>query len=484
MREEIYIELAPGLKISRVLTGLWQIADLERDGNTLDPIETAKFMQPYVKAGLSTFDMADHYGTSEVIAGVFKNQIQGGDKAQMLTKWVPKPGKVSKEAIRNAVEKALSRLQSEQLDLLQYHAWSYPDPAWLDTLFELQKLKEQGLIKHLGVTNFDAAHLRIAVASGIELVSNQVCYSLLDQRASGEMKSVCEQYGVKLLAFGTLAGGFLSDKWLGKPEPKVDESFTWSQMKYKRFIDEAGSWSDFQNLLKTLKSIAKKHNISIANIATKFILSQSQVAGVIVGARLGQSQYIDDTLKLFDIHLDEDDFHAIQEQLAGLNAIQGDCGDEYRKPPFLTASGDLSHHVNGFPAPYETKTTKNGNQVVVSGTYWEEMAGYSRAIKTGSTIKVSGTTATHGDLIIGGKDLKAQTHFILDKIEGAIMSLGGTLEDINRTRIYVNDFKDWEPVARAHGERFKDILPANTLVESKLIGEGYKVEIEAEATIK
>jgi len=484
MREELYIELAPGLKISRVLTGLWQIADLERDGNTLNPIETAKFMQPYVKSGLNTFDMADHYGSAEVIAGTFKQQIEGGDKAQLLTKWVPEPGKVSKETIRKAVEKALSRLQSEQLDLLQYHAWSYPNPAWLDTLFELQKLKEQGLIKHLGVTNFDAAHLRIALASGIQLVSNQVCYSLLDQRASSEMKSVCEQYGVKLLAFGTLAGGFLSDTWLDKLEPKVDENFTWSQMKYKRFIDEAGSWSDFQNLLKTLKSIAKKYKVSIANVATKFILSQSHVAGVIVGARLGRSEHIDDTLKLFDIHFDKDDFNVIQEQLTGLNAIHGDCGDEYRKPPFLTASGDLSHHVNGFPPPYETKTAKNGNQLVVSGTYWEDMAGYSRAIKIGSTIKVSGTTATHGDLLIGGKDLKAQTHFVIDKIEGAIRSLGGTLEDVDRTRIFVSDINDWEPVARAHGERFKDIQPANTLVEAKLVGEGYKVEIEAEATIK
>lgn len=484
MKEEMYIELAPGLKIARVLTGLWQIADLERDGNTLDPMKTTKYMQPYVKAGLTTFDMADHYGSAELIAGAFKNQTQGKDTVQLLTKWVPEPGRVSKETVRGAVEKALLRLQSEQLDLLQYHAWSYPDPAWLDTLFELQELKKQGLISHLGVTNFDAAHLRIALASGIELVTNQVCYSLLDQRASGEMKSVCEQYGVKLLAFGTLAGGFLSDKWLRKPEPKVDESFTWSQMKYKRFIDEAGSWSDFQKLLSTLEPIAKKHKVSIANIATKFILSQSHVAGVIVGARLGQSEHIDDTLKLFDIQFDEDEINTIKEHLSSLNAIHGDCGDEYRKPPFLTASGDLSHHVNGFPDPYQTKTTKNGNQLVISGTYWEEMAGYSRAIKTGNTIKVSGTTATHGDLLIGGGDLKAQTHFIIDKIEGAILSLGGTLEDITRTRIFVNNVNDWEPVARAHGERFKGIQPANTLVEAKLVGEGYKVEIEAEATLK
>lgn len=481
MNNERTIELATGLTISRVLTGLWQIADLERNGKNLDPVLTAKFMQPYIDAGLTTFDMADHYGSAEVIAGVFnKDRTQ---KAQMLTKWVPEPGKVSKETVRVNVEKALKRLQTDQLDLLQYHAWSYPDPAWLDTLFELQELKKEGLIKHLGVTNFDSAHLRIALASGIEIVSNQVCYSLLDQRASGEMKAVCEQYEVKLLAFGTLAGGFLSDKWLGKLEPKVDESFTWSQMKYKRFIDEAGSWSDFQDLLQTLDAIAKKHNISIANVATKFILEQSHVAGVIVGARLGQSDHINNNIQLFNNQLDSDDKNLIQKQLHLLNAIHGDCGDEYRKPPFLTASGDLSHHVKGFPKPYSTKTLKNGNEAVVSGTYWEDMAGYARAVRVGNRIRVSGTTATHGDLMIGGSDAKAQAHFVIDKIEGAIMSLGGTLKDVDRTRIFVNDVNDWEPVARAHGERFRDIQPANTLVESKLVGEGYLVEIEAEATI-
>jgi len=484
MKNDMYIELAPSLKIARVLTGLWQIADLERDGKTLNPKSTAKFMEPYVEQGLTTFDMADHYGSAEVIAGTFNAGRDSGTKAQMLTKWVPEPGKVSKQTIRAAIDKALSRLQTEQLDLLQYHAWLYPDPAWLDTLYELQELKHQGLIKHLGVTNFDAAHLRIALASGIELVSNQVCYSLLDQRANGEMKKVCEEYNVKLLAFGTLAGGFLSDKWMGVVEPQVNDNYTWSQMKYKRFIDEAGSWSDFQNLLDVLHEIAKKHEVSIANVSTNFILSQPHVAGVIVGARLGRSEHIQDNLKLLDMQLDQEDIVKIQSQLDHLKPIHGDCGDEYRKPPFLTASGDLSHHINGFPDPYETKTLKNGNKLVVSGTYWEDMAGYSRAIRSGNTIKVSGTTATHGDLMIGGKDLKAQTHFVIDKIEGAIMSLGGTLEDVDRTRIFVNDVNDWEPVARAHGERFKDIQPANTLVEAKLVGEGYKVEIEAEATIR
>ena len=483
MKEEMHIELAPGLKISRVLTGLWQIADLERDGKTLDPHAMAPHMAAYVNAGLTTFDMADHYGSAEVIAGTYRQEGTAGNKTQMLTKWVPEPGKVDKQTVRKAVETALGRLQTDQLDLLQYHAWSYPDPAWLDTLFALQELKKEGLIKHLGVTNFDSAHLRIALASGIELVSNQVCYSLLDQRASGEMAVVCKEYDVKLLAFGTLAGGFLSERWLGKEEPNVDEKFSWSQMKYKRFIDQVGTWEDFQVLLNSIKGVANRHQVSMANIATKFILSQPHVAGVILGARLGQSEHINDNTQLFNFQLDKEDINSIQNVLNSLHPIPGDCGDEYRKPPFLTASGDLSHHVKGFPSPYETKTLANGHELVVSGTYWEGMAGYSRAKRIGNSIQVSGTTATHGDLMIGGEDAKAQAHFVIDKIEGAIMALGGTLEDVHRTRIFVNDVKDWEPVARVHGERFNHILPANTLVEAKLVGEGYKVEIEAEAIL-
>jgi aryl-alcohol dehydrogenase-like predicted oxidoreductase/enamine deaminase RidA (YjgF/YER057c/UK114 family) len=476
------IELAPGLMVSPVITGLWQIADMERDGKVLDPEITSDKMLSYVEAGLTSFDMADHYGSAEVIAGTYHHNNPDSE-VQLFTKWVPAPGKVSSKTVRVAVQKALSRLQTECLDLLQYHTWSYSDPVWLDTLFELQRLKEEGLIQHLGVTNFDAAHLRIARATGIEIVSNQVCYSLLDQRAGGEMLNVCQEYDVKLLAFGTLAGGFLSEKWIGKPEPKLTEKLTWSQMKYKRFIDAAGGWKDFQQLLMLLLELATRQGISIANIATKYILDQPHVGAVIVGARLGESDHINDNIQLADIQIDKDSIEKIKVLSNALITIPGDCGDEYRKPPFLTASGDLSHHVNRFPSPYKSTVLPNGNQAVVSGTYWENMAGYSRAIRKGNQIRVSGTTATHRDLMIGGTDPKAQAHFVIDKIEGAIKALGGALEDVDRTRIFVNNLDDWEPVARAHGERFKNIQPANTLVEGKLVGEGYLVEIEAEATI-
>lgn len=478
-----FIELAPGLTISRIVTGLWQIADMEQNEKTLDPVKTSEYMAPYVEGGLTTFDMADHYGSSEIITGTFKNHHALGSKVQLLTKWVPEPGKLDKKIVREAIERSLDRMQLKQIDLLQFHAWHYPDPSWLDGLFFLKELKQEGLIKNLGVTNFDAAHLRIALASGIPIVSNQVCHSLIDQRAYGKISEVCSEYGVKLLAFGTLAGGFLTDKWLAKPEPEQEDLTTWSEKKYKRFIDQAGGWEPFQNLLMAVKKVADKHKVTIANIATRFMLEFDVVAGVIIGARLGESEHIAENQKLLNINLDKDDFSTIRSAQAKMKPIPGDCGDEYRKPPFLTASGDLSHHLTKIPKPFETIKKSNNREQVYSGTVWEKFAGYSRAVRVGNQIHVSGTTATHGPKQIGGNDATAQAHFVIDKIEGAIESLGGTLADVVRTRIFVNELKDWQAVAEAHGERFKGIDPANTLVEAKLVGDGYLVEIEADAVL-
>lgn len=478
-----HTKLAADLTISRILTGLWQIADMERDGQVIDLEATAQGMQAYFDAGLTTFDMADHYGSAELIAGIFAQQT-GPEKLQLLTKWVPDAnGPRSKGRVREAVERSLQRLQMDKVDLLQYHAWNYADPSWLDELFWLQELKEEGLIRHIGLTNFDTAHLNMVLQSGIRVVSNQVSYSLIDQRAAGRMTELCQQHGVKILAFGTLAGGFLSQKWLGQADSPTEELATWSQMKYKRYIDIAGGWPLFQQLLQTLASIAEQHDVSIANIATKYILEQPAVGGVIIGARLGQSAHIQENTRLLDFELSSDSFTRIQEAVAALQPIPGDCGDEYRKPPFLTASGDLSHHLSSLPAPYPVQAVREGRQKALSGTIWEDLAGFSRAVRTGNRILVSGTTATHGNRMIGGADPACQAHFIIDKIEGAIQSLGGKLEDVVRTRIYIQNMDDWEPISRAHGQRFGHIQPANTLIRADLIGDGYLVEMEAEAVV-
>jgi aryl-alcohol dehydrogenase-like predicted oxidoreductase/enamine deaminase RidA (YjgF/YER057c/UK114 family) len=475
-------ELAPGFSISRVATGLWQIADMERGGRRLDIEAAAQAMGPYVDEGLTTFDMADHYGSAEEIAGTFRSRHRTGG-VELLTKWVPKPGPVSREDVRAAVRRALDRLRSDRVDLLQYHAWSYADPGWLDALYYLEEMRGEGLVRHLGLTNFDTAHLRIVLASGIDVVSNQVCYSLLDRRARHGMTELCREHGVKLLAYGTLAGGLLTERWLGRPAPAPEEMETWSQMKYRRFVDATGGWDAYQTLLRAIDAVARSEGVSMAHVACRWVLEQPAVGGIVVGAQLGRSEHIDDTLGLFRGPLAAASRAAIDEALAGLEPIPGDCGDEYRKPPYLTASGDLSHHLDSLPPPFAPRPGPDGRLRVSSGTAWEELAGYCRAVRHGDRILVSGTTATHGSRSVGGGDPAAQFHFVVDKIEGALRSLGGRLEDVVRTRVFVRRLEDWEAVARAHGERFRRILPVNSLVQAALVGEANLVEVEAEALV-
>jgi aryl-alcohol dehydrogenase-like predicted oxidoreductase/enamine deaminase RidA (YjgF/YER057c/UK114 family) len=475
--------LGDTLSISRALTGLWQIADLERDGKTIDLSAAAASMDQYVAAGFTTFDMADHYGSAELIAGRYRSTVGKGKEIQFCTKWVPKPGPVNREDVRAAVQRAVERTGGRPIDLMQFHTWNYTDPSWLDALFYLQELRSEGLLLNLGVTNFDTAHLRIAVASGIPIASNQVSFSLIDQRAAGALSAYCLAHGIRILAYGTVAGGWLTEKWSNAAEPDQDDHRSWSQSKYGRFLHEAGGWPALQKLLQVLTVIAKRHGVSVANVASRYILEQPAVAGVIIGARLGVSEHVADNLRLFSFSLTPEDRAEIGALLATLRPIPGDTGDEYRKRPFLTASGDLSHHLQSFPPAYEVRRSGNGRMFCLSGTPWESFAGYARAVRQGNRIHVSGTTATHGDRVMGGNDAAAQTHFVIDKIEGALRSLGGALEDVVRTRIFVSDMKAWEAVARAHGERFADIRPANTLVNAALVGKDYLVEIEAEAEI-
>lgn len=122
--------------------------------------------------------------------------------------------------------------------------------------------------------------------------------------------------------------------------------------------------------------------------------------------------------------------------------------------------------------------------VVSSGTVWEALAGYSRAVRYGDHIYVAGTTATDPDgQVVGIGDPAVQTRYIITKIKRALEQLGGNLTDVVRTRIYVRHVDDWEPVARVHGEFFAQIRPANTLVQAQLVGDEYLVEMEAEAVV-
>jgi aryl-alcohol dehydrogenase-like predicted oxidoreductase/enamine deaminase RidA (YjgF/YER057c/UK114 family) len=482
------ITLAPDLEISRLLCGLRQIADMEKGGRTLDPNALARDMKAYAEAGFDTFDMADHYGSAEIIAGHFRDLHRQSEvksaKPALFTKWCPSPGPMTRDIVCAAVERARERLRVDRIDLLQLHWWMFQHPAYIDAMQELKRLKTQGLIGHLGTTNFDTGHLRLLHEHGIPILTNQVCFSLLDRRAAGEMTAFCARSGIRLLAYGTLAGGLLTEKWLGRARPA--EVADWSTMKYLRFVEAIGGWDVLQAILAAAAGIAQKHGVSIGNVATRWVLEQKAVAGIIIGARLGEREHRADNLKVFGFALDQDDHRILDAALAESTPLSGDCGDEYRKPPFLTASGDLSHHLKSFPKVYEAQAmpARPERLRIDSGSVWEPLAGYARAVRVENRILVSGTTATHGagEVVAPGSP-GSQTVYILDKIRASIEALGGEMEDVVRTRVYLRDASQWEDVSKAHGRVFGDIRPANTLIAAGGLVGDYAVEIDAEAIV-
>lgn len=476
--------LAPDFEISRVVTGLWQVADMERGGETLDPVRSAAALAEYAQAGFDTFDMADHYGSAEMITGTLQS-APNHPSFRAFTKWCPKPGPMTREIVREGVQRSLDRMKTARLDLLQFHWWTFDDPRYIDAMLELERLREEGVIGHLGLTNFDTAHLRLLLNQGVTIATNQICMSLLDRRGTEAMSELCLARGVRLLAYGSLGGGFLADRWVGAAEPDLVND--WSKMKYRRFIDAIGGWSALQSLLHTAQTIARKHGVSVSNVAARWVLEQKAVAAIIVGARLGESEHRADNLKLFQFFLDEEDHANLAAAFAGTKRLPGDCGGEYRKPPFLTASGDLSHHLDTLTPlwPRQAVEGYRNRWTIDSGSLWEPIAGYSRAVRNGNRILVSGTTATHGNgQLVGHDDPAVQTTYILDKIAASLKALGGRLEDVVRTRVYLSRVGDWEPVSRVHGHYFGTIRPANTMLQAgALIGDGYLVEIEAEAIL-
>jgi enamine deaminase RidA (YjgF/YER057c/UK114 family) len=120
-----------------------------------------------------------------------------------------------------------------------------------------------------------------------------------------------------------------------------------------------------------------------------------------------------------------------------------------------------------------------------SGAKWEDIVGYSRAVKIGNTIEVTGTVAVdENSRLVGGNDAYEQTKFIIQKIEKVLKQAGASLKDVVRTRMFVTDISRWQEYGRAHGEFFKDIKPCTTMVEvSKLISPEYLIEIEATAIL-
>ena len=321
---------AKDLEICRILNGMWQVAGAH---GQIDSESAISDMRKYHEAGFTTWDLADIYGPAESLIGEFRRKVGKEEKFQALTKFVPNPGPMSNSIVTHHIEQSLKKMNTDCIDLLQFHWWDYNDDSYLDALNHLSKLQNEQKIKHLGLTNFDTERVKIMIENNFHIVSNQVQYSILDNRPEKLMMSFFEKHNLKILSYGTLLGGFFSEKYLNTDEPHRGNLTTASLQKYKNMIDEWGGWSLFQELLLVLDSIAKKHKCSIANIATRFILDKPQVAGVIIGSRLGIINHREDNTKTFDIKLDQKDMSLIKTITAKSNdlfEIIGDCGDEYR----------------------------------------------------------------------------------------------------------------------------------------------------------
>ncbi|CAL2264934.1 unnamed protein product [Prunus armeniaca] len=328
------------LDICRVLNGMWQTSG---GWGRIDRDDAVEAMLRYADAGLSTFDMADHYGPAEDLYGIFINRVRQErppeflEKIRGLTKWVPPPVKMTSSYVRDSINVSRKRMDVSSLDMLQFHWWDYANTGYLDALKHLTDLKEEGKIKTVALTNFDTERLQIILENEIPVVSNQVQHSIVDMRPQQKMAELCQLTGVKLITYGTVMGGLLSEKFL---DTNLNIPFagpplnTPSLQKYKRMVDAWGGWSLFQALLQTLKGIASKHGATIPNVAVKYILDQQAVAGSMIGVRLGLSEHIQDSNAVFSLALDEDDISSIQEVTKkGKNLLKviGDCGDEYRR---------------------------------------------------------------------------------------------------------------------------------------------------------
>ena len=330
-------QVTPDLRICRVLNGLWQVSGAHGPINRQAAIQD---MFAYHDAGFTTWDLADHYGPAEDFIGEFRRRlaaergVEALSQIQAFTKWVPESGRMTRQIVEENIKVSLRRMGVDSLDLLQFHWWDYGDANYLEALRYLAELRDEGKIRHLALTNFDTAHLKIIVEHGLRIVSNQVQYSLIDRRPEVQMSPFCQAHDIQLLTYGTVGGGLLSGTYLGQPEPSRGALTTASLRKYKQMVDAWGGWGLFQELLVVLKRIADKHQVSLANVAVRYILDRPAVAGVIVGTRLGVAEHRQDNARAFAVTLDAEDRGQIEDVLAksrDLYQLIGDCGDEYRR---------------------------------------------------------------------------------------------------------------------------------------------------------
>jgi len=320
------IELQHGYSISRVVKGGWHLAG---GHGTISEDQALEDMHHFVKAGITTFDCADIYTGVEELIGRFRKKYQDEFRAgdlppiQVHTKYVPDYSTLdtlTKDETTRIIDRSLKRLGVEQLDLVQFAWWDYQFPKYLETAVHLSDLQKSGKIRFLGVTNFDTQRIQEMLDAGVNIASNQVQYSVLDQRVEKQMTSLAQKHTIPYLCYGTIAGGFLSDRYLNTPDP-IQPFENRSLTKYRLIIEEFGGYQLFQNALQTLKGIATQYEVGLTEVACKYILQKPMVAGIIVGAR--NRNHLENLLKLDGFTLDTNDLNKIETVIAQSEGPKG-----------------------------------------------------------------------------------------------------------------------------------------------------------------
>ncbi|MFQ5350121.1 MAG: aldo/keto reductase [Thermoanaerobaculia bacterium] len=313
-------ELGRGYAVPRLISGGWQLSQGHRQ-IPLDPDGAVRQLRRLVEAGLTTFDCGDIYiGVEELLGRLLRDTAD----VRVHTKLVPdreELPRIDRRYVERIIDRSLRRLGVERLDLVQLHWWDYQVPGYVETALWLDEQRRAGKIRLLGATNFDVPRLTELLEAGVPLVAHQVQYSLIDRRPERGMVGLCREHGLQLLAYGTLAGGFLTRRYLGRPAPAAPLTNR-SLVKYRLMLDELGGWDRFQGLLGTLAVIADRHGVSIANVAVRWTLDRAGVAAAIVGAF--DAGHLEDNLRVFDLEMDEEDLRRLESF-----ADAGPPGDVY-----------------------------------------------------------------------------------------------------------------------------------------------------------
>jgi aryl-alcohol dehydrogenase-like predicted oxidoreductase len=328
------ITLRPGFEIPRLCKGNWQIAD-DHSGfkAALDTVVADMFS--FARAGITAFVCGDIYAGVEERIGTFRERYrakygaEATEKFKVLTTYVP--GFLDESALRAhsfkdceaTIDRSLLRLRQDRLDLVQMHWWNYSIPGNVEMALMLKALQAKGKIHLIGATNYDVPRMREMFAAGVDIASHTVQYSVLDRRPQHGMVELCARHDCKLLCYGALGGGLISEKWLGQPDPGRPAFENVSLDKYYRIVQDFGGWVLFQRLLETLSAIAKKHAVSISNVACRYALERKQVGAVIIGAR--HAAHLAANLRVFSFSLDTSDYLQIDSVLAKCIGPRGDC---------------------------------------------------------------------------------------------------------------------------------------------------------------